>query len=100
MAPEMVRCGHGEAAGYGTPSDMWQMGLLLFELLFGTHPVARNTEIETLAAILAADYAFPSGVDDVSEGARDLVRKLLVGDPAERLTAAECLRHPWIRSGC
>ena len=95
MAPEMVRCGHGEAAGYGTPSDLWQMGLLIFELLCGTHPIARETEIETLAAILAADYAFPPDVR-LSDEARDLVRRLLVSDPAVRLTAAECLRHPWI----
>ena len=30
------------------------------------------------------------------EEARDLLRRLLVTDPAERLTAAECLLHPWI----
>lgn len=99
MAPEMVRCGHGEAAGYSTPADMWQMGLLLFELLFGEHPFARDTEIETLAAILAADYATPAGVH-ASEEARDLVRRLLVSEPSHRLSAAECLQHPWILQDC
>ena len=95
MAPEMVLCGHGEAAGYDTGVDMWQMGLLLFEMLFGTHPFARDTEIETLAAILAGKLVMPEA-PATSEAARDLVRSLLVIDPSERQTASQCLRHPWL----
>ncbi|GJM89876.1 hypothetical protein PR202_ga06101 [Eleusine coracana subsp. coracana] len=33
----------------------------------------------------------------ISKGAKDLVKKMLRQDPKERLTAAEILRHPWIR---
>ena len=32
----------------------------------------------------------------VSGEARDLVEALLVGNPEERLTAEECLAHPWL----
>lgn len=32
----------------------------------------------------------------MSEEAKDLVRKLLKLDPVERLTAAQCLEHPWL----
>ena len=32
----------------------------------------------------------------VSGEARDLVEALLVGSPEERLTAEECLAHPWL----
>ncbi|KAL1527636.1 hypothetical protein AB1Y20_009022 [Prymnesium parvum] len=95
MAPEMIRCGHGDAPGYGTPADMWQMGLLVYEMLFGQHPIARDTDIETLAAILAADWTFPPGVD-VSAEAKDLITSLLVSDPAKRPSATECLQHPWL----
>lgn len=31
--------------------------------------------------------------------AKDLVRKLLVVDPGRRLTAAECMKHPWVTAG-
>lgn len=96
MSPEMVKCGHGDSEGYDTAADMWQMGLLLFEMLFGTHPFARDTEVATLTTILSGDFEFPTA-SGVSEPARDLVRRLLVTDPAERPTAAECLYHPWIR---
>ena len=33
----------------------------------------------------------------VSELAKDLVSKLLEKDPKKRMTAAECLEHPWIK---
>jgi len=102
MAPEMVLCGHGEVAGYGTAADMWQMGLLLFEVLFGVHPFARGTHIETLAAILAADFHFPEPASNataprVSEAARDLIRRLLVTNPNLRLSAKQCMQHAWLR---
>lgn len=94
MAPEMVRSGHGETAGYDTSADMWQCGLLLFEMMFGKHPFSQRTQIETLVAVISGQFSFPEAT--VSEPARDLVRRLLVTDPRERLTAPQCLSHPWI----
>ena len=32
----------------------------------------------------------------VSSEARDLVERLLVAEPEERLTAEDCLAHPWL----
>ena len=32
----------------------------------------------------------------VSSEARDLVERLLVANPEERLTADDCLSHPWL----
>uniref|UniRef100_A0A7S3B5S7 Protein kinase domain-containing protein n=1 Tax=Haptolina ericina TaxID=156174 RepID=A0A7S3B5S7_9EUKA len=77
--------------------DMWQMGLLVFEMLFGRHPFRRETEIETLAAILRGDFAMPVTAA-VSQQARDLVRGLLMIDPLYRLSASDCLRHQWFSS--
>lgn len=36
--------------------------------------------------------------DDVSDDAKDLVRKLLTYDPNKRISAAEALQHKWIRT--
>ena len=43
-------------------------------------------------------FSAPEWVD-VSEMAKDLIRKLLTIDPLERLTAAQALRHPYLVNG-
>lgn len=35
---------------------------------------------------------------DVSPAAKDFVNKVLLVNPAERMTSAQCLKHPWIAS--
>lgn len=68
LAPEIIRCGHGEDAelgggGYGTAVDLWSLGLLLHLLLLGSHPFERETEIETLQAILAGELDLSSAAE-------------------------------------
>lgn len=36
--------------------------------------------------------------DDISEEAKDLLTKMLVVDPEERITVREILKHPWLDS--
>ena len=36
---------------------------------------------------------------EISDSAKDLVRKLLTVDPRQRYTAAQVLQHPWITGG-
>ena len=56
----MIRTGHGELSGYGSSVDIWAVGLMLHALLLGDNPFERETDIETLQAILAGDYAPPA----------------------------------------
>jgi serine/threonine protein kinase len=35
--------------------------------------------------------------DDISVGARDLIRHMLCTDPQKRPSASECLRHVWLQ---
>ena len=34
--------------------------------------------------------------DNISNSAKDLIKKLLVVDPEKRLNANETLKHPWL----
>jgi len=45
---------------------------------------------------LKANYAFPSNVI-ISENAKDLIKKILILDPAKRPTLDEVLEHPFIK---
>lgn len=35
--------------------------------------------------------------EQISESVKDLISKLLVKDPKERLRAEECMEHPWFK---
>jgi serine/threonine protein kinase len=51
-----------------------------------------------LNRIKAVDYAFPSHVK-CSEEAKDLVRRMLVGNPDQRATLQDIMSHPWFARG-
>jgi len=46
---------------------------------------------------LNCQYEFPAPYwDNVSDEAKDLIHRILVKDPKERLKADEILQHPWM----
>ena len=98
LAPEMIRTGHGELSGYGSSVDIWAVGLMLHALLLGDNPFERETDIETLQAILAGDYAPPAD-RQLSFEVRDLLSSLLVTEPAKRATAEDAAGHAWVVGG-
>lgn len=85
--------------------DMWSIGVVMFIMLFGFPPFHGSNDAVTQRRILAgfrpevrSGYGafFPASIP-VSSQAKDLIRRLLDSDPALRLTATECLQHPWLR---
>ncbi len=56
-----------------------------------------NEQEPLMARIKAGAFRVPRGV---SAAAADLIRRLLVQDPAARLTPAEVLDHAWVRKHC
>jgi len=48
---------------------------------------------------MKANYDFPSpDWDDITDDAKEFIQAILVLDPSERPTAADCLQAPWIVS--
>ncbi|NXH19859.1 STK40 kinase, partial [Bucco capensis] len=74
----------------GKPSDMWALGVVLFTMLYGQFPFYDSIPQELFRKIKAAEYTIPED-GRVSENTVCLIRKLLVLDPQQRLTAAEVL---------
>ncbi|XP_078093886.1 serine/threonine-protein kinase 40 isoform X1 [Mustelus asterias] len=74
----------------GKPSDMWALGVVLFTMLYGQFPFYDSIPQELFRKIKAAEYTIPEDCR-VSENTVCLIRKLLLLDPQQRLTATEVL---------
>ncbi|GAB1862433.1 Aurora kinase [Camponotus japonicus] len=88
LPPEMV-----SGRTHNHTVDFWSVGVLCYECLVGKPPFYAATNDETYMNIKKLHYTFPSFV---SEGARDLISKLIVIDPEKRLNMDGVLKHPWI----
>lgn len=90
LPPEMV-----EGSLHDACVDVWSLGVLCYEFLYGNPPFEAAGHSETYKRILRVDLRFPSE-PNVSSDAKDLIQALLVKNPRERMDLSEVVRHPWI----
>ena len=65
--------------------------------LCGFPPFYDNDNEALFEKIINGEYEFPSPYwDNISDGAKDLIKKLLVVNPSKRLSAEGILKHPWV----
>jgi len=94
VAPEILL-----RKGYDTKADMWSVGVIVYSLLSGSLPFTGKRHLDLFKSIIAGEYTFDEERwECVSDGAKDLVRKLLVVDPDKRYSAQDALNHEWIRA--
>ncbi|XP_044582273.1 calcium/calmodulin-dependent protein kinase type IV-like isoform X16 [Cotesia glomerata] len=92
VAPEVVNF---DQIGYGT--DMWSIGVICYVLLSGLSPFMGDTDVETMANVTIAKYDFDhEAFNNISEDAKDFIRRLLVKDKEKRISAHVCRFHPWL----
>ena len=92
IAPEVL---HGD---YNEKCDVWSIGIILHILLSGMPPFYGSDE-EILAKVknFRGTWEFADAKwHDISEEAKNFLRRLMHKDPAQRVSAQEALQDPWI----
>lgn len=89
LPPEMI-----EGRLHDEKVDLWSLGVLCYEFLVGHPPFETKTHDDTYALISKVKFSYP---EHVTIPARDLIGKLLLHRPDDRLPLDEVLKHPWIR---
>jgi len=82
LAPDMY--GNGDQR-----TDIYQLGVLLYELICGEPPYVRPGIGEIFMAIQKNQYRLPSGCNESFARFDPLIKKSLKADPAERFTSVE-----------
>jgi calcium-dependent protein kinase len=97
IAPEVID------GRYDEKCDVWSCGVILYILLCkrylgGYPPFNGKSDSEIFKKIKAGKFSF-SGFEwlKVSKDAKNLLKKMLTLDPAERISAKEVLRDPWLK---
>ncbi|XP_049860843.1 3-phosphoinositide-dependent protein kinase 1-like isoform X1 [Schistocerca gregaria] len=81
VSPELLT---DKSASYS--SDLWALGCIIYQMVAGLPPFRSMSEHLIFQKIVKLEYVFPDGF---SAPARDLVEKLLVLDPVQRLGARD-----------
>ncbi|KAK6306755.1 hypothetical protein J4Q44_G00236800 [Coregonus suidteri] len=87
---------------YNKSCDLWSIGVIIYVMLCGYPPFYSKHHSRTIPKdmrkkIMTASFDFPEDEwSQISEMAKDIVRKLLKVKPEERLTIEGVLEHPWL----
>ena len=93
VAPEVLK------GNYDKSCDVWSLGVILFVFLCGYPPFEGDNNKEIFRNVLKQKLTFdPADWNRISDSAKDLVSKMLNKDPDQRISAQQCLEHPWFTS--
>jgi len=77
----------------GKAADIWSLGVTLFCLVTGFLPFPGVTVMEVYDKIKSQDPELP---EKLSSELQDLIQRMLIKNPLERITLAEIKEHSWV----
>ena len=92
IAPEVIK------ENYNEKCDVWSCGIILYILLCGYPPFNGQSNVDIFHHIKHSEPVF-EGEEwaDITREAIDLIKNMLNKNPAERITAEQCLEHKWLK---
>lgn len=91
IAPEVLE----GKAGHSYEVDIWSLGVIIYTLIIGKPPFETQDVKATYKRIKMNAYSFPESAV-ISPQARDLISKILVGDPKLRPNLDQILSHEFL----
>jgi serine/threonine protein kinase len=105
MAPELINFTHDgsgcKEAYNASAADVWSMGATLYLMVVGAYPFENPDNprdiTSTLRNVLSGNYRpFPDLLKDSL--CADLLRKMLIPQPSQRITLESIWEHPWVKN--
>lgn len=91
MCPQLLK-----EEQYTAKCDIWSLGVMLYEMIFGYSPwVSRNLD-SYKQNILTRPVAFPYN-GKIGENTKDFIKKCLVLDEKNRMSWKELFQHPLVQ---
>ncbi|KIO17993.1 hypothetical protein M407DRAFT_84418, partial [Tulasnella calospora MUT 4182] len=102
MSPEAIQGTHGMAGGVrvmklGRASDVWSLGCILYQMIYGQAPFYFLSMWQKMSAIPDPSHAidFPANATPIPPGIIDTMRNCLKRDPKTRPSIPEMLAEKW-----
>ncbi|XP_031241781.1 serine/threonine-protein kinase PAK 4 isoform X2 [Mastomys coucha] len=91
MAPELI-----SRLPYGPEVDIWSLGVMVIEMVDGEPPYFNEPPLKAMKMIRDNLPPRLKNLHRASPSLKGFLDRLLVRDPAQRATAAELLKHPFL----
>lgn len=99
VAPEICSVKDDDGVYYGSPCDIFSLGVIFYYLLCGIFPFFANSPSEIFARNETEKIDLTvSGLKKYNQETRTLLEKMVATNPEERVTAHEALRSPLFAS--
>lgn len=93
VAPEII-----QNKLYNDSVDIWSLGIILYAITFGKLPFENNNVYMLFKKVVSEEPSYSSN-RAVNEDLIDLIKKMLIKNPKNRITIEEIKNHPFFTAG-